>query len=70
MTLHDAIIDEAEQLSLSHVLCTNPYDAEIVEAISEIVGVPLHVNSIGARLAVAAYRRYEVVSTLERNYAT
>jgi hypothetical protein len=61
MKLTDEIIDEAEQLASNRVL-NDPTDADIIEAVSDIVGVDLHPQSIGARLAVAAYNRIDNVA--------
>lgn len=58
MTLNDQIIDEAEELAKNQILY-DPTDHQIVDAISDIVRVPLGYNSIGARLAIAAYNRID-----------
>jgi hypothetical protein len=58
MTLNDQIIDEAEELANNRILY-DPTDTQIVDAVSDCVGVRLSYNSIGARLAIAAYNRID-----------
>ncbi len=58
MSLNDQIIDEAEELAKNQILY-DPTDAQIVDAVSDIVRVHLHPNSIGAHLAIAAYNRID-----------
>jgi len=58
MTLNDQIIDEAEELATNKILY-DPTDAQIVDAVSDIVRVKLAYNSIGAHLAIAAYNRID-----------
>lgn len=66
MTLHDQIIDEAEELARLRVLPTYPSREQITDAISEIVGIQLAYNSVGAYLAEAAHNRiYFAVMALE-----
>jgi hypothetical protein len=60
MTLYDQIIDEAENIAIMQILI-EPSDTEITTAVSEIIGVPIHYNSIGGRLAVASYNRYNLM---------
>lgn len=55
MKLTDEIIDEAEQLALLDPSCD---PQAVIQEVSNIVGVDLHPNSTGAKLAVAAYNRY------------
>lgn len=66
MTLNDQIIDEAEQLVINRILPPGAPEWEVVSTVSDIVGVYLHSNSIGARLAVAAYNRYAVLQETSR----
>lgn len=61
MTLNDQIIDEAERLAMFNIL-HDPTDVQIVDAVSEIVRIKLAYNSIGARLAIAAYNRYDALT--------
>lgn len=61
MPLMDKIIDESEQLAENRILLPYAFDYEIVDAVSEIVGHKININSTGARLAIAAYRRIENV---------
>ena len=58
MPLMDKIIDEAEELAENRILF-DPTDSQIIDAISDIVGVSLNYNSTGARLAIAAYNRMD-----------
>lgn len=67
MQLHDEIMDFAKDLASERIL-NDPTDAEIVLAVSEYVRVNLGMNSIGARLAIATYNRYDV-RKLERMVA-
>lgn len=59
MTLNDQIIDEAEELAANRILGNDPTDSQIIDAVSDIVRVHLHPNSIGAHLALAAYNRVD-----------
>lgn len=59
MPLMDRIIDEAEELAKNQILHPYAYDTEIIDAVSEIVGFKMSINSTGAFLAIAAYRRIE-----------
>ena len=58
MTLYDQIIDEAENIANLQMLF-DPTDTQIVDAISEVVGIKLQQKSIGAKLAIASYKRYD-----------
>lgn len=58
MTLYDQIIDEAEELAEGRILY-DPTDTQIVDAVSDCVNMKLGYNSIGARLAIAAYNRID-----------
>jgi hypothetical protein len=60
MTLNDEITDFARDLASERIL-NDPTDAEIVDAVSEYIGINLAHNSIGARLALASYNRYDVL---------
>lgn len=66
MTLDDQIIDEAEELVVNRILPPNAEAWEVIATISDIVGIQLHPNSKGAKLAVAAYNRYAALNQLER----
>lgn len=57
MTLHDEIIDEATELARNHELRLHASTSEIVTAVSDRINIQLQPNSIGARLAEAAYNR-------------
>lgn len=55
----DQIIDEAEELAKNQIL-NDPTDNQIVDCISEIVGINLSPTGDWARMAIAAYNRYEL----------
>ena len=57
--LYDRIIDEAEEAGTRRVLGNDPYDSQICELVSDIVGVNITPETIGGNLAIAAYRKYE-----------
>ena len=59
MTLNDEIMDFSKDLAEQRIL-NDPTDTEIVQAVSEYVNINLHPNSVGARLAVATYNRYDL----------
>jgi len=58
MTLADQILDEARALAENRILYY-PTDAAILDVINEIVGIKLGERSIGAKLAIAQYRRWD-----------
>jgi hypothetical protein len=60
MTLMDQIIDEARELAENRIL-SDPTDMDIVDAVSDIVGIKLAYDSVGALQAIAAYNRYAVL---------
>ena len=60
MTLADQIIDEAELLATNQILPVDCSDHAIIDAVSDIVNVRLGYKSTGARLALAAYNRYDL----------
>lgn len=55
MTLTDQIIDEATELAKERILGNDPTDLQILDAVREITNVNFADNSIGARLAIAAF---------------
>jgi hypothetical protein len=55
----DRIMDEARELALNQVL-HDPTDADIVEAVAEILELPnLHSETVGGMLALASYHQAE-----------
>jgi hypothetical protein len=61
MKLTDEIMDVAQEMALNMIL-NDPSDHTIIDAVSEIVGVKLAYNSVGARLALATYNRNDIRS--------
>jgi hypothetical protein len=64
MTLHDQVIDEAQEAGMRRVLGADYTNADIVELVSEIVGIKLDHDGTYARLAIAAYVRQEAISAM------
>lgn len=57
MKLTDQIIDEATLLAEHRIMSVDMTDEEVIDMISDLVGVSLAYNSCGARLGLAAYNR-------------
>jgi hypothetical protein len=60
MKLTDEILDLTAEVVKYRLLPVGCSDAEIVNEISKQVGIPLALNSTGAKLAIAQYRRLDV----------
>jgi hypothetical protein len=59
MKLTDEIMDISRELAINMIL-NDPTDNQIIDAVSEAVGVKLAYNSVGARLALATYNRNDI----------